>query len=71
MMTYRAAGVAIPRTSQAQWAAGPRVPPGQEQPGDLVFIAGSDGTTATRATWASTSATAWSSRPPIQEQTSI
>lgn len=44
MMAYRAAGVAIPRTSQQQWAADPRVPPGQEQPGDLVFFAGSDGT---------------------------
>jgi cell wall-associated NlpC family hydrolase len=44
MMAYRAAGIAIPRTSQQQWAAGPRVPPGQEQPGDLVFFAGSDGT---------------------------
>ncbi len=44
MMAYRAAGITIPRTSQQQWAAGPRVPPGQEQPGDLVFFAGSDGT---------------------------
>ncbi len=44
MMAYRAAGITIPRTSQRQWAAGPRVPPGQEQPGDLVFFAGSDGT---------------------------
>jgi cell wall-associated NlpC family hydrolase len=44
MMAYRAAGVAVPRTSQEQWAAGPRVPAGREQPGDLVFFAGSDGT---------------------------
>jgi len=44
MMAYRAAGIAILRTSQQQWAAGPRVPPGREQPGDLVFFAGSDGT---------------------------
>jgi cell wall-associated NlpC family hydrolase len=44
MMAYRAAGIAIPRTSQQQWAAGPRVPLGQQQPGDLVFFAGSDGT---------------------------
>jgi peptidoglycan DL-endopeptidase CwlO len=44
MMAYRAAGLAIPRTSQEQWAAGPRVPAGDEQPGDLVFFAGSDGT---------------------------
>jgi NlpC/P60 family len=43
MMAYRAAGVVIPRTSQEQWAAGPWVPPGHEQPGDLVFFAGSDG----------------------------
>jgi cell wall-associated NlpC family hydrolase len=33
MMAYRAAGITIPRTSQAQ-------------PGDLVFFAGSDGTPA-------------------------
>ena len=44
MMAYRSAGLAIPRTSQEQWAAGPRVPPGTEQPGDLVFFAGADGT---------------------------
>ena len=45
MMAYRAAGVAIPRTSEAQWAWGPRIAPGHEEPGDLVFFAGSDGTT--------------------------
>jgi cell wall-associated NlpC family hydrolase len=44
IMAYRAAGIAIPRTSQQQWAAGPRIPPGWAQPGDLVFFAGSDGT---------------------------
>jgi cell wall-associated NlpC family hydrolase len=44
MMAYRAAGISIPRTSQEQWAAGPYVPPGQEEPGDLVYFAGSDGT---------------------------
>lgn len=44
MMAYRAAGINIPRTSQQQWAWGPRVPAGQEQPGDLVFFPGSDGT---------------------------
>jgi cell wall-associated NlpC family hydrolase len=44
MMAYRAAGINIPRTSQAQWAWGPRVPAGHEQPGDLVLFAGSDGT---------------------------
>jgi cell wall-associated NlpC family hydrolase len=46
MMAYRAAGVDIPRTSQQQWLWGPRVPPGHEQPGDLVFFAGSDGTSS-------------------------
>jgi cell wall-associated NlpC family hydrolase len=44
MMAYRAAGIFIPRTSEEQWIWGPRVPAGQEQPGDLVFFAGSDGT---------------------------
>ncbi len=44
MMAYRAAGINIPRTSQEQWAWGPRVPPSQVQPGDLVFFAGADGT---------------------------
>jgi peptidoglycan DL-endopeptidase CwlO len=46
MMAYRAAGVAVPRTSEDQWAWGPRIPPGHEEPGDLVFFAGSDGTAA-------------------------
>jgi cell wall-associated NlpC family hydrolase len=44
MMAYRAAGISIPRTSELQWEWGPRVAPGHEQPGDLVFFAGSDGT---------------------------
>jgi len=44
MMAYRAAGVDIPRTSELQWRWGPRVPSGHEEPGDLVFFAGSDGT---------------------------
>lgn len=44
MMAYRAAGIGIPRTSEEQRAAGPYVPAGQEEPGDLVFFAGSDGT---------------------------
>jgi peptidoglycan DL-endopeptidase CwlO len=44
MMAYRAAGIDIPRTSEEQWAWGPRVKPSQVQPGDLVFFAGSDGT---------------------------
>jgi cell wall-associated NlpC family hydrolase len=43
MMAYRAAGVNIPRTSQAQWLSEPRVAAGQVQPGDLVFFAGGDG----------------------------
>jgi peptidoglycan DL-endopeptidase CwlO len=43
MMAYRAAGITIPRTSQAQWAFGQQVPASQVQPGDLVFFAGADG----------------------------
>ena len=46
MMAYRAAGIVIPRTSQAQWAYGRQVPASQVQPGDLVFFAGADGTPA-------------------------
>jgi peptidoglycan DL-endopeptidase CwlO len=44
MMAYRAAGIAIPRTSELQWAWGPQIQQGHEQPGDLVFFAGADGT---------------------------
>jgi uncharacterized protein YycO len=44
MMAYRAVGISIPRTSEEQWTWGPKVAPGHEQPGDLVFFAGSDGT---------------------------
>ena len=44
MMAYRAAGITIPRTSQQQWAVGPRV--SDPQPGDLVFFPGVDGTRA-------------------------
>jgi len=44
MMAYRAAGIDLPRTSEQQWARGPRVSPSQVRPGDLVFFAGSDGT---------------------------
>ena len=44
MMAYRAAGINIPRTSQDQWLAGPRIPATQVKAGDLVFFAGSDGT---------------------------
>src|SRR3984957_12158316 len=44
MMAYRAAGVNIERTSEAQWATEQRIPAAQAQPGDLVFFAGADGT---------------------------
>lgn len=42
MDAYASAGISIPRTSEAQWAAGPQV--STPQPGDLVFFAGADGT---------------------------
>jgi cell wall-associated NlpC family hydrolase len=45
MMAYRAAGIDIARTSEEQWATEVRVPASQVEPGDLVFFAGSDGTT--------------------------
>ena len=35
---YAAAGIAIPRTSEAQWSGLPHVPLDQLQPGDLVFF---------------------------------
>lgn len=38
MSAFQAAGVQIPRVSQRQFQWGPRVPPGQERPGDLVFF---------------------------------
>ena len=44
MMAYRSVGINIPRTSEEQWTWGPRVAPGHERLGDLVFFAGSDGT---------------------------
>jgi peptidoglycan DL-endopeptidase CwlO len=44
MMAYRAAGIDIARTSQAQWATEQRVPASQVEPGDLVFFVGADGT---------------------------
>ncbi|TDE22817.1 NlpC/P60 family protein [Actinomadura sp. 6K520] len=44
MRAYQAAGITIPRTSQTQYRHGPRIPAGTEQPGDLVFFAGSRGT---------------------------
>lgn len=40
------AGIMLPRTSQAQWAALPHITASLAQPGDLVFFAGSDGTAA-------------------------
>ncbi len=46
MMAYRAGGINIPRTSQEQFAWGPRISASQAQPGDLVFFVGSDGTVA-------------------------
>jgi len=44
MMAYRAAGIDIARTSQAQWATEPQVPASAVEPGDLVFFVGADGT---------------------------
>jgi cell wall-associated NlpC family hydrolase len=46
MSAYRVGGITIPRTSQEQWAWGPKIPASQAEPGDLVFFAGSDGTRA-------------------------
>jgi peptidoglycan DL-endopeptidase CwlO len=46
LMAYRAGGITIPRTSQAQYAWGPKIAASQAQPGDLVYFAGSDGTVA-------------------------
>ncbi|WP_051705198.1 transglycosylase family protein [Streptomyces sp. NRRL S-455] len=40
MSAWRAAGVSIPRTSQAQWAGLARVSPSAVQPGDLVVYNG-------------------------------
>jgi resuscitation-promoting factor RpfA len=40
MAAWRAAGVSIPRTSQAQWSGLTRVAPSQVQPGDIVVYAG-------------------------------
>ena len=39
LTAYRAAGIALPRTSQEQWYAGPHVDLGDLQPGDLLFWA--------------------------------
>lgn len=43
MRAWQAAGVTIPRVSQDQYAALPRFPYSQRQPGDLVFYANSGG----------------------------
>jgi peptidoglycan DL-endopeptidase CwlO len=44
-MAYRAAGIDILRRSQDQYASEVHIKPSQAEPGDLVFFAGSDGTT--------------------------
>jgi cell wall-associated NlpC family hydrolase len=38
LMAYRAAGISLPHYAATQWSTQPHVPPGQEQPGDLVFF---------------------------------
>ena len=38
MKAYESIGVTVPRVSQDQWNFGPKVPMGEEQPGDLVFF---------------------------------
>jgi peptidoglycan DL-endopeptidase CwlO len=38
MMAYRAAGIIIPRVAADQWRHGRKVPKGDEQPGDLIFM---------------------------------
>lgn len=42
--------VCVPRTGQHQWAFGRRVLTSQAMPGDLVFLAGSDGTMTAQGT---------------------
>jgi cell wall-associated NlpC family hydrolase len=46
MMSYRAAGINIPRTSSEQYHFGAPVAASAVSPGDLVFFAGGDGTIA-------------------------
>jgi len=46
MAAWAAAGVALPRTTFAQILTGSPVSPTEMQPGDLIFIAGLDGTPA-------------------------
>ncbi|GAB2836672.1 hypothetical protein GCM10027176_46260 [Actinoallomurus bryophytorum] len=38
LKAYEAIGVHLPHSAALQWAQGPRIPDGQEQPGDLVFF---------------------------------
>ncbi|WP_185844754.1 bifunctional lytic transglycosylase/C40 family peptidase [Nonomuraea sp. WAC 01424] len=40
---WHQAGTTLPRTTVEQWHAVPHIPPGRQQPGDLVFFQGSDG----------------------------
>ena len=47
MRAYRRAGVYLPRTSRAQWYAGPHVAMVSLAPGDLVFFAHNTGSPAT------------------------
>jgi hypothetical protein len=44
--TFGKAGIKLPRTAEAQYAATTPITSGQLLPGDLVFSAGSDGTTS-------------------------
>jgi cell wall-associated NlpC family hydrolase len=38
LRAYETIGVHLPHSAALQWAQGPRIPDGQEQPGDLVFF---------------------------------
>jgi cell wall-associated NlpC family hydrolase len=38
LRAYETIGVHLPHSAELQWAQGPRIPDGQEQPGDLVFF---------------------------------
>ncbi|WP_158566768.1 C40 family peptidase [Actinomadura craniellae] len=40
---WHQAGITLPRVAENQWRAFPHVPPGREQPGDLVFFKGASG----------------------------
>jgi cell wall-associated NlpC family hydrolase len=43
MRAYQTAGITIPRKADTQYTDEPHIPRGHEQPGDLVFFIGSDG----------------------------